>query len=162
MPGKELEHVVEKTDPRGDPGLALAVQVEPQADVGLASRASDFGDSCAIELKFLRSLAADRLTITQVQIRRSSCTRPGADCNETCRVRSAQLFQDLEQPVDLRVGADRHPQPVGISGIGHQPDQDLAILELLERLAGRRALRGPDEVGLAVRQPCSPSLAARS
>ncbi len=45
MPGKQLEHVVEKTDPRGNPRLPFAIQVEPQADISLASRSSDFGDS---------------------------------------------------------------------------------------------------------------------
>ena len=43
MPGEQLEHVVEKPDPRRDLGSPLAVQVEPQADVGLASRSHDLG-----------------------------------------------------------------------------------------------------------------------
>ncbi len=45
MPCKQFEHVVEETDPGSDAGFPLAVQIEPQADIGLASRASDFGDS---------------------------------------------------------------------------------------------------------------------
>ena len=44
MAGEQLEHVVEEPDPRRDLGPPLAVQVELQADVGLASLAHDLGD----------------------------------------------------------------------------------------------------------------------
>ncbi len=49
------------------------------------------------------------------------------------RLRFNDLTQGIEEAVDLLVGADADPQALGIAGIGHQADQDLAVLELLER-----------------------------
>ena len=45
MPGEEFQHVVQKSDTGGNPGEALSIQGEPQSNISLASRASDFGDS---------------------------------------------------------------------------------------------------------------------
>ncbi len=44
MARKQLEHVVEKTDPGRHLGPPLAVQVERQSNVGLTSRSHDLGN----------------------------------------------------------------------------------------------------------------------
>src|SRR5208337_1406293 len=64
---------------------------------------------------------------------------------------SFQFGQDLEQPVDLAVGADADAETCRIARIAHQANQNPALLELLESLPGGRASRRPDEIGLAVR-----------
>src|SRR5271157_6174061 len=64
---------------------------------------------------------------------------------------SIQFGQDLEQPVDLAVGADADAETCRIARIAHQANENPALLELLESLPGGRASGRPDEVGLAVR-----------
>src|SRR5271165_1061664 len=64
---------------------------------------------------------------------------------------SMQLRQNLEQPVDLGVGADADAETCRIARIAHQADENPALLELLEGLPGGGAPCRPDEVGLAVR-----------
>src|SRR5262245_1174400 len=92
-----------------------------------------------------RSISAVRGTALTARIpearARWPSSRPGSH--------STGLSQGFEQPVDLRVGSDADSQPFLITRVAHQPDQDLAVLEFLEGLAGRRAAGGPDEVGLA-------------
>jgi hypothetical protein len=48
MASQQLEHMVQKPDPGRDLGSPLPVQVDSETDVGLASRANDFGDSWQI------------------------------------------------------------------------------------------------------------------
>ena len=84
MAGEQLEHVVEKTDARRDLGPPLAVQVEPQSDVGLASRAHDLGDaSGALKVVGPEELRGDQADPAGTTI---GTDKPGraidaADCN---------------------------------------------------------------------------------
>ena len=48
--GEKLQHVIEKSDTGRDLGSALAVEIEPQANVGLAGRADDLGDAMRLVL----------------------------------------------------------------------------------------------------------------
>src|SRR5437762_760431 len=46
--------------------------------------------------------------------------------------RCTDLAERLEEAVDLLIGPDADPQAFGITRIGHQPDEDPPVLELLE------------------------------
>src|SRR6185312_7223720 len=48
------------------------------------------------------------------------------------------LTKRHEEVVLIVIRADADPQALGIAGIGHQPDQNLAVLERLEGLWGGR------------------------
>jgi hypothetical protein len=63
---------------------------------------------------------------------------------------SDQDAERLQQLVDLGVGADGDPQAVGESGVVHQADEDLPLLERLINRGGGRTADAPDEVGLAL------------
>ena len=51
------------------------------------------------------------------------------DCNSKPSTgRQSDFLEHRQEPVDLGVGPDADPQPLGISGIAHQPNQDLVSL----------------------------------
>src|SRR5690606_16396060 len=60
--------------------------------------------------------------------------------------RSDDLPEELQEAVDLRVGPHADAEAGRVAGVAHQADEDVAALQLLEGLLGRRAVRGPDEV----------------
>ena len=107
MPGEQLEHVVEEPDAGLHVRPPLAVEVERQADVGLAGLAHDLGGPSGV---------AQGMAL-------------GRKRSEESRGQSPP-----RQAVDLGVGAHADPQALGIALVAHEPDQDPMFLELLECL----------------------------
>ena len=125
MLGQQREHVVEEADAGGDLGLAGAVEVQLQVDLGFGRLAVNRGGAWHRRERALMG-----------RKRRAGWLVAGLAALLNHR------FAKRQTDVDLVVGADGNPQPVAPARIIHISHQDCCCFELLvERLgpAGRDA-----------------------
>src|SRR5271166_3213268 len=164
VPGEQFQHVIKEPDARRDLRSALAIEVGHQADVGLPGLADDLREAMRLvqgSFPWVTRMADGKGQMAKgrwQRVKGKGQMAKGKGQMALVRILlhgrgrgSIQFGQDLEQPVDLAVGADADAETCRIARIAHQANENPALLELLESLPGGRASRRPDEVGLAVR-----------